>query len=287
MEFYCNICEKKYKNYKSLWKHNYTFHKHQPTKNTPEVTPTEHQKTPKNIIKCNNCNLPFSRTDSLSRHIKKNRCKKIIENIKDDKDIKIEKMAKEMEKLKELLQKALKIHPKTLQKINNQLNNNSVNTINNNVYVQLGREDLIKVLSNKQKMGILNRKAMGINDLVELIHTSGKYKQFMNIYITNLQNTVAYCYNEKLNTFIAVNKNELLNDLIDCRMYDIQKFFDEAQDILDPNTSADIKRIIKKMEDDETFKGIKKDEIKFILYNNKDKIILEKEKLDKEKELEI
>jgi uncharacterized UPF0146 family protein len=34
---------------------------------------------------------------------------------------------------------------------------------------------------------------------------------------------VAYCYNEKLNTFIAVNKNELLNDLIDCRMYDIQK----------------------------------------------------------------
>jgi hypothetical protein len=107
----------------------------------------------------------------------------------------------------------------------------------------------------------------------------------MNIYITNLQNTVAYCYNEKLNTFIAVNKNELLNVLIDCRMYDIQKFFDEAQHLLDPNTSADIKRIIKKMDDDETFKGIKKDEIKFILYNNKDKIMLEKEKLEKEIEV--
>ena len=38
---------------------------------------------------------------------------------------------------------------------------------------------------------------MSINTLVEMVHTSGKYKQFMNIYITNLQNNIAYKYDEK------------------------------------------------------------------------------------------
>ena len=278
MEYKCNHCNKNYASYQSRCNHIRRYHKslipHQP----PEDPPEQHQNTPKN--KCNFCNIIFSRKDSLNRHINKNRCKKekTTEN-------KIEKMQKEIENLKNLLQKALKIHPKTLKKINNELNNNNINsnnttnnTINNNLYVQLGREDLVNVLSGSEKRAILNRKAMGINDLVELIHGSGKYKQFMNVYITNLQNTVAYCYNEKLNNFIAVNKNELLNDIIDCRMYDIQKFFDEAEHYLNPKTSADIKRIIKKMDDDETFKGIKKEEIKFILYNNKDKILAEKNK---------
>ena len=30
-----------------------------------------------------------------------------------------------------------------------------------------------------------------------------------------------------MNNFIAVNKNELLNDLVDARLYDIEKFFEE------------------------------------------------------------
>ena len=129
---------------------------------------------------------------------------------------------------------------------------------------------------------------MGINDLVELIHCSGKYKEFMNVYITNLQNTVAYRYDKKINNFIAVNKNELLDEIIDSRIYDITKFYKEAEKVLDPTTAADIKRIIAKMETDDSFKGLKKEEIKFILYNNKDKIAIQKDTiLDKEIDLEV
>ena len=290
MEYKCLECKKQYASYKSLWNHNAKFHK---------IVCKENVKKRQNDVKkmsikkmdiietsnynCINCKKNFKSRQGKWIHEKT--CNNEKENkidivMKENMEIKAE-----MEKLKTLLQKALKIHPKTLKKINNELNNNNINsnnttnnTINNNLYVQLGREDLVNVLTGSEKRAILNRKAMGINDLVELIHGSGKYKQFMNVYITNLQNTVAYCYNEKLNNFIAVNKNELLNDIIDCRMYDIQKFFDEAENYLNPKTSADIKRIIKKMDDDETFKGIKKEEIKFILYNNKDKILAEKNK---------
>ena len=289
MQYYCKICEKKYKNYKSLWKHNYTFHKVEVVKDVvvEDKSVVENvvnvvKKVVKNNI-CKKCNKQLS--DRVSRWKHEKIC------VEDDKNTEIEELKAEMEKLRDIIQKSLKIHPKTLQKINNQLNNNinttnniTNNTINNNLYVQLGHEDLVNVLSKSEKRGILNRKSMGINDLVELIHCSGKYKQFMNVYITNLQNTVAYCYNEKLNNFIVVNKNELLNDIIDSRIYDITKFLEEAEKVLEPSTAADIKRIIKKMESDDSFKGLKKEEIKFILYNNKDKFMEEKDKVN---ELEV
>jgi hypothetical protein len=93
-----------------------------------------------------------------------------------------------MLELKNMLQKALKIHPKTLNKINNQLINQNCNNTMNNTFniVQLGRENLTDILTSKEKINILNRQAMSLNDLVELVHVSGKYKSFQNVYITNL-----------------------------------------------------------------------------------------------------
>ena len=273
MEFKCDICIKKYSSYKSLWNHNKKFHTNILTPETPIHPPEQHQNKSEN--KCIFCNIIFSRKDSLTRHINKNRC--INEKSKDDKIEKIEKenieMKAEIAKLKDMLQKALKIHPKTLQKINNQLNNNGI--INNNTIniIQLGKEDLTKMLTMDEKMSILNRQAMGINDLVKLVHTSGKYKKCMNVYITNLQNTIGYMYDEKQNNFIAVNKNELLNDLVDSRMYDIEKFYDKLQLKLEPEKAARIKKFINRMKNDEDcLKDLKKEEIKLILYNNREVI---------------
>ena len=63
MEHYCNICEKKYKNYKSLWKHNYTFHKPIVTNVTSDVTPlvTIVTSVEDNKLKCKYCNKLFAR----------------------------------------------------------------------------------------------------------------------------------------------------------------------------------------------------------------------------------
>jgi len=289
----CKYCNKTYKSQSSRSNHIKKNH------SNPVVIQTSHnviqtviQSNPvnneTNSYFCLKCNKSFKFRQGKWKHEQKCNVDKTKLEESNKNEIEIIKnenleMKKEMEKLRDLLQKAIKIHPKTLQKINNQLNNTTNNnTINNITYVQLGREDLVNVLSNKQKMGILNRNVMGINDLVELIHVSGKYKKFMNVYITNLQNTIAYCYNEKLNNFIAVNKNELLNDLIDSRMYDIEKFYDEVEPILEEDKAKNIKRFIERMKkEDDYLKGLKKDEIKLILYNNKDKI------LSTNKELEV
>jgi len=281
MEYNCKICNKNYVSYKSLWNNNKKFHKKDVTTNVTDVT----KNVTKNVTKCNkfvcnNCNKILNNRQSKWRHEKK--CDIVPAKIQDievdDKLEKIEKenleMKAEMTKLKDLLQKALKIHPKTLQKINNQLNNTNNGTINNNtVIIQLGKEDLTKMLTMDEKISILNRQAMGINDLVKLVHTSGKYQKCMNVYITNLQNTIGYMYDEKHNNFIAVNKNELLNDLVDSRMYDIEKFYDKLQTKFEPEKAKRIKKFIDRMKNGEDcLKDLKKEEIKLILYNNREVI---------------
>ena len=295
MDYNCKLCNKKYASYKSLWFHNYKYHKIPVVKNVVIENNVVKNVVENVVIKnrCKNCDKTLA--DRISRWKHEKIClQKNLE--KKNNEIKIEQIEKEnleirkeMEKLKNLLQKSLKIHPKTLQKINNQLNNNG--TINNITIIQLGKENLSELLTKQEKIKILNRQAMSINDIVELAHTSGKYKNCMNVYITNLQNTIGYKYDEKQNNFIAVNKNELLNDLIDSRMYDIEKFYQEFEEKLDPSRAEKIKGFIERMNEDDCLKGLKKEEIKLILYNNKEAIstILPKTKMlgEDEKELDI
>jgi len=290
MSIICKYCQKEYSSQSSRSNHIKKYHKDIIEPFKPEDKPISTHDKPKyksNIsqdlideYKCKFCSNKYRHFQSRWKHEQK--CKnnntdesnkiKLLEN----KNAKIEKemseYKKEMERLKNILQKALKIHPKTLNKINNQLNNSG--TINNITIIQLGHENLSEILNTKQKKSILNRQAMSLNDLVDLVHVSGKYKNFQNVYITNLQSTFAYKFDEKVNKFIAVNKNELLNDLVDSRMYDIEKFYEEVCPELEPKRAEQIKRFIDRMGDeDDGLKGIKKEEIKLILYNNKDKII--------------
>jgi len=297
MDHNCKICNKKYASYKSLWFHNYKYHKKNVVVNLPVEEKNVVINLPnKEIVSdnriCKFCNKKLcdrkyrwkheqtcknknnNEIDKMKLEIEQSKLE--IEKTKIETQKQLENSKKEMENLKNMLQKALKIHPKTLNKINNQLNNSG--TINNITIIQLGHENLSDVLSEKQKKFILDRQAMSINHLVDLVHVSGKYNKFKNVYITNLQSTFAYKFDEKQNKFIAVNKNELLTDIVDSRMYDIQKFYDEIYPELEARKAEQIKKFIDRMgnEEDE-LKDIKKEEIKLILYNNRDKILAKKE----------
>ena len=287
MSFICKHCNKEYSSQSSRSNHIKIYHTAEIVKKSASIHQHFNSKTSSTkkeeeaVFKCKKCDKSYNHYQSKWRHEKDCNFKKIV--IEEDKmdlvmkeniDIKKELLEykKEMENLRNLLQKSLKIHPKTLNKINNQLNNSG--TINNITIIQLGQENLSEILNTRQKKNILNRQAMSLNDLVDLVHVSGKYKEFQNVYITNLQSTFAYKFDEKANKFIAVNKNELLNDLVDSRMYDIEKFYEEICPELEPKRAEQIKMFIDRMGDeDDELKGIKKEEIKLILYNNKEKIM--------------
>ena len=108
--------------------------------------------------------------------------------------------------------------------------------------------------------------------LVEYAHFNDKYPQFKNILITNTQNKLAYKYDIKKKQFVAVNKDELLEDIVDERMCDINSFYEELEEELDMKTKEILDKVKDKIESDPAYKELKKQDIKLIIYNNRKKV---------------
>ena len=180
--------------------------------------------------------------------------------------------------LSEIINKKAKIHPKTLHKINKQLNINNTtnnylnNTIHNTFLIALGHENLTEIFSKKEKINILKNRYNSLPFLVEYAHFNDKYPQFKNILITNTQNNLAYKFDNKKKQFIAIDKNELLEDIVNERMYDINTFYDELEGELEPRTKDIIDKVKEKIDNDPEFRELKKKDIKLIIYNNRQKV---------------
>ena len=165
----------------------------------------------------------------------------------------VKHLKEEIKKLKEQLSLFLnancKMHPKTLQKLNKTLqhenkppvhgdsnsqhgNNNTMNinkntciqninhyhqTHNNIQIVELGKENVVEMFTDNIEKAILRKRSNSLNLLIDLVHYSKSSPQCHNIIITNVNNNIAYSYNKRLNRFIAVNKNDLLEKLIEYR----------------------------------------------------------------------
>lgn len=261
------------------------------TKTAPNSTKTAPKCTNNNIkiYICNYCNVKFSRNYTLKKHNNRCKFKNNENNVHQENEMLkqqlkqqseeinlLKKKSEEINSIKQqllqLINKKCKTHPKTLQKINNQLNANNIN-VNNITYniMALGYEDLTEVFSKKEKLKVLQNRRSCLDYIVKYTHFNDKYPQFKNIMITNTQNDLAYKFDKNENKFIAISKEELLNDLIDERISDIILFYEELDEELDDRTKKIINKFLEQINDDK-FKDIKKKDIKFIIYNNRDKV---------------
>ena len=280
-KFICKTCNRYYKSYQSLWNHNKKFHSinnhnitnHNHTDNQ-NITINNHNK-----YNCKYCNKQFNFNQNKWRHEKK--CNKTLikkyNDLKEENELLKEEFKKEIDNLKnqmlELMNKNCKMHPKTLQKINKQMNNqlNNCNITNNINIVQLGNENILETLSEKEKLKILSHCYGSFDKLIECIHFNPKYPQFKNIAITNLKDDYAYKYDEKQNKFIACKKEELLEDLLDNRVIDLEEILDENIEKINNVKISKIKDLIDKLYDKELLYNTKKSDIKLLIYNKCDK----------------
>ena len=280
MVILCQYCNKEYASYASRSNHVKKYHKQttlnhsSETSNCTSKLPQKEVNIHKNILACSFCNKELSRLDNLKRHEKKCKEQNKVSSVTEDLKKENEEIKKELSELKTLLMKSMKIHPKTLQKINSQLNNNGIIN-NNNFVIQIGNENFNNVLSEKEKIFLLNKYANSVVEMVKMVHISDKdkFKQFKSMYITNLQNNVAYKYDDGSKKFIAVTKNELLESIIDNRLADIENFHQDYKEKITPFTSKQITKFIERMTDEKEYKDIKKEEIKFAIYNGREEII--------------
>lgn len=282
----CNICNKMYSSYKSLWNHNKKYHTIIPMKNPQKSTILSQNSTilpQKSTLNCVYCDKKLSRIDSLKRH------EQICKN-KDDinKDNIIEGLQKDFLELKNKFNDVLqncKIHPKTLQKINKQLINNVINngTINNTVnIVKFGSEDLADIFTEKEMIKIYNRKMCSIEESIKTLHFNDNRPEYKNMYITNLKDPYAYIFDGT--HFIAIPKDDLLEELINNHFENIECSLDDYIEKLDAKTVIVVKKFISMMNSDEItfmdkqhkkiypdFKTFNKKHVKLMIYNKTDK----------------
>ena len=78
-----------------------------------------------------------------------------------------------------------------------------------------------------------------------------------------------------MNKFIATDKNILVADLISFRTADIEEFLDNNINLLEEKTVTKIKEFINKITYDDNYDVMKRNQIKLLIYNNRDKITKE------------
>lgn len=283
----CIICNKNYKHRQSLYNHtkkNHTENLLNSTRNKQISTFHKLNSTSNQLsthkYHCKYCNKGYNINQSKWKHEKTCKVKVNIEmeNLqlkKENEELK-SSFQKEIDDLKnqikDLMNKNCKIHYKTLQKINNQQNIQNQHNIQNNInIIGFNKENLIELFTEKEKLKILGKKFNSLNYLIEYTHFNNNYPQLKNIKITNLKDNVAYKYDNKKNKFIATTKDELINDLVISRMADIDEFQTEVFDKLSLKEQSIIKKMLDDFyNDEEKYSDTKKDEIKFIIYNNSD-----------------
>jgi hypothetical protein len=153
----------------------------------------------------------------------------------------------------------------------NSCNNNNNNNTYNIQIIKLGNENLNEVLTKDEKLKILNQGGLSLNKLTELIHTSTheRFKQFKNVYISNIHDNYAYIYHPSSNKHIVAKKEEVIGDLVEIRMCDIEDFYEEYKDTMEEYKRIRLEIFIERMNDNkDEIKDIKKDEIKLLLFNN-------------------
>ena len=312
MQYHCNICNKDYKSYQSLWNHNKKFHI-EDVKNVKEKFNNVKEKC--NSVKsvtCEYCNKVFNNRPAKSIH--KKTCNKTQEKQQDDKmrlqilkeETRLKKEEAKILKLKLKLQQSEKVDKITLKKLNslllkqqNRIKNSTVNSHNttniqnnnivNNHFQLIGFDKehyLHEVLTPQEKRMIVNSKFCSLEKIIEIVHC-GKYDQFKNVIITNMKDNYMYKYDDKKGIFVLSNKADVLRMLLEYRLGDLEIIYNQLleNNKIDERTKSCIEKFINQINFDtekiktddgttyENFRQFKINEIKVLLFNHSDKIM--------------
>jgi len=315
-KYSCKLCKKYHSSQSSLCNHNKKFHNNENFKNVKNVKENvkENVKNVKSLT-CELCNKIFNNRPAKSIHKKK--CNNVQNNINELKEInkqkeldlkikqeeiRLKQEEKEILKLKIKLEQSNKVDNITLKKLNKKLiernnkikniySNNTINNIQNNQIINnfqligFGKEEVIETLTKQDKNLIMNAKYGCLEKMIEIVHC-GKYNQFKNIIVTNMKDNYMYKYDDSKGYFVLSTKNDVLNSLIDYRIYDLEVIYNDllTNNKLDENTKDIVEKFINKInysdskftdcdgKEHDNYKQYKINEIKILLFNNTDKI---------------
>jgi hypothetical protein len=196
-KYHCDICIKNYKNNKSLWKHNYTYHKPKNSQIKTNCLPDSSQKLVKEIEEeekvffCKFCKNIYKHASSKSKHEKK--CKSE-EKIKDtefkNQKKQISDMQKQIDELKKMI--TMTNGPKNIKQNANSINNGSIDNSKKIIINNFGKED-ISYLTNDTIKNLIKHLQFDdeydkpVSKLAKEIHFNKNHKENNNVKITSMR----------------------------------------------------------------------------------------------------
>jgi len=142
------------------------------------------------------------------------------------------------------------------------------------------------MLSENQILYILKRCNFSLEESIKTVHFNKEFPEYSNIFITNLKNNIAYIFDG--NKFVAMSKDEVLNDLIVTHMNEIEVSAETYKNKINAHNRNSLDKFIENMNNNKkfynerlnktftNFKLFKIELIKNLIYNNSDTKLLDK-----------
>jgi hypothetical protein len=254
--------------------------------NLDNDTITQKSETP-GSFNCKLCNKTFTLKTNLYRHAKyrciktkstnenetpnmqlnqhEEKIKKLEEHIKEQDD----KIKEQDEKIKKLEQNSIVTTQNNNNTVNNITQNNTTNNnnnIQNNIIFELGNENFEQVLTDQQKLQILNQKYSSIEYFIKKYHCNKKYPQFQNVKITSMTKSHCEVYSKNDKKYITKDLKDVIEQLVDCRIGDLNIILDETPNVPE-NTNIAVRGLFEKMDTDEEYKKEKYKKVKMTMYS--------------------
>ena len=240
MSFECKFCK-----YKTIYKTNYEKHlltnKHKKNKEIIDDKP----------FTCKYCSQKYKYKQSLSKHVKYSCTKNKDEDLKE---------------LVRLLNNQIEKKDKQIEKLMGKLEiNNSFNTINHiqNITLLSYRETDTSHLTDNDYKTCIQKINGCVVKMIEKVHFNPEKPENMNVYISNMKDKYIMVYED--GNWKLKYKNE-----------EIDKIYDDKEDLIvdwleihkDCELQKNFEKYLKLKDDDKNFKSLQ-EEIKMLMYNNK------------------
>jgi hypothetical protein len=279
VEYNCDKCKKKF-NHKT----NYLNHINRKTSCIVDETEKE------SYYFCEFCDKKYNRKDNLTRHLKT--CKIKIQN--ESTMTEIDKLKNELAILKEKIEAKESSQINANAKNGNAVNNNhsNINTQNNTNNINIINilpflEDDMSHLTKKDKKMIVKKCYESIPELIKKVNFNPDMPCNHNVYISNLKSGHGHVKSEK--KWVMMKLDQLLDDFINKKRDDIEEILDEYEDELPEKVVDKVRDVIASIDyepaiDDPAkndavnkkklkYKKRVLDEVKLILFNNKDIVL--------------
>lgn len=291
-EHRCNVCNKNYASKQSLWNHTNKFHDNIKVIESSKSNSIQSSKSnSKNVLNlsynnhCKYCSKSFKYKQGRWKHEQKCNIKinnQEIMELKKELTNEIKEVRELKEQLKDKINNTQQASTITNSNNTNTNNNNTNNgTINNNYIIAFGKEEINNILTEKEKIRILNARYKSLEESIKAIHFNDNRPEYQNIVITNMRDNLVHIFDGK--KFVSQAKHGTINQLIDNHMESIEESLDNSREKLNPKTVDIIEKLIEKINDETTelhdeendkkylnYKNYKNDLVKLFVYNESD-----------------